>query len=122
MNRPWGCKQLDITERLTLSFQSILRGCSPLDLQGAFLRTSGQGGLLTSGMRNMWSEEGPASSLNCPAILVLEFWPSGNESPIALLGVTPVPPASVQWLRLHAPNAAGLGSSHATAKDPPCCS
>ena len=84
MNRPWGCKQSDITERLTLSFQSILRGCSPFDLQGAFLRTSGQGGLQTSGMRNMWSEEGPASSLNCPAILVLEFWPSGNEFPMAL--------------------------------------
>ena len=33
----------------------------------------GWGDLLTSGMRNMWSRQGPASSLNCPAILVLEF-------------------------------------------------
>ena len=39
---------------------------------------------LTWRMRNMWSGQGPAFSLNYPAILVLEFWPSGNESPIAL--------------------------------------
>ena len=31
----------------------------------------------------MWSEQGPASSLNCPAILV-EFQSIENESPIAL--------------------------------------
>ena len=31
----------------------------------------GQGGLLT--LREMWPEQGPASSLNCPATLVLEF-------------------------------------------------
>ena len=36
-------------------------------------------------MRTMWSVQGPASSLNCPAILVLEFQAIGNESPIALL-------------------------------------
>ena len=38
---------------------------------------------MTLGMRNMWSVQGPASSLNCPAILVLEFWSMDNESPIA---------------------------------------
>ena len=32
----------------------------------------------------MWSVQGPASSLNCPAILVLEFLSIENESPIAL--------------------------------------
>ena len=32
----------------------------------------------------MWSGEGPAFSLKCPAILVLEFWSVLNESPIAL--------------------------------------
>ena len=40
-------------------------------LQGAFLRMYGQGSLLTS--RNMWSEQGPAASLNCPAVLILEW-------------------------------------------------
>ena len=47
-------------------------------------RMYGQGGLLTLGTRNMWSVQGPASSLNCPAILVLEFRSIENESPIAL--------------------------------------
>ena len=32
----------------------------------------------------MWSGQGPASSLNCPAILLLEFQSIGNESPITL--------------------------------------
>ena len=40
--------------------------------------------LLTLRMRNMWSRQGLTSSLNCPAILLLEFQPTGNESPIAL--------------------------------------
>lgn len=44
----------------------------------------GQGDLLTSRTRSMWSGLGPAFSLNCPAVLVLEFWAIGNESPIAL--------------------------------------
>ena len=35
-------------------------------------------------MRNMWSGKGPASSLNCPAILVLELWFIGSESPVTL--------------------------------------
>ena len=32
----------------------------------------------------MWSGQGPASCLNCPANLILEFQSVGNESPIAL--------------------------------------
>ena len=54
------------------------------DLQGAFLHICGQGDLLTSRMRNMWSGQGPVSSLNCSAILVLEFQSTGNESLITL--------------------------------------
>ena len=38
---------------------------------------------MTLGMRNIQSVQGPASSLNCPAILVLEFWSMDNESPTA---------------------------------------
>ena len=53
---------------------------TPCDLQGAFLSMCGRGGLLTSRMRNMWSGQGPASSLNCPASLVLELRSPGNES------------------------------------------
>ena len=44
----------------------------------------GKGGPLSLGLRNMWSVQGPASSLNCPAILVLEFQSLENESPVAL--------------------------------------
>ena len=44
----------------------------------------GQGGLLTSKMRNTCSGQGPPSSLNCPAILVLEFQSTGDDSPIDL--------------------------------------
>ena len=43
------------------------------DLQGAFPHMRGQRGLLTLRMRNMWSGQGPASSLNCLAVLILEF-------------------------------------------------
>ena len=32
----------------------------------------------------MWSEHDPAVSLNCPAILTLEFCLTGNESPNTL--------------------------------------
>ena len=39
-------------------------------LQGAFLWGCGREGLLTWRMRTIWSGQGPASSLNCPAILV----------------------------------------------------
>ena len=42
------------------------------------------GGPLTSGMRDMWSGQGPASSLDCPAALILEFLSKQNESPTAL--------------------------------------
>ena len=33
----------------------------------------------------MSSGQGPTSSFNCPAVLTLEFWSKGNESPVALL-------------------------------------
>ena len=62
----------------------------PFDLQGAFLRMCGQGGLLTSGMKSMWSGQGPAASLNCPASLVLEFQSIGNKSPVALPSEGPI--------------------------------
>ena len=45
----------------------------PFDHQEAFLHMRGQGYLMTSRTRNMWSGQGPASSLNCPTILTLEF-------------------------------------------------
>ena len=54
------------------------------DLQGVFLGRCGWGSLLTFRMRNAWSGQGPASSLNGPAILLLEFLSAGNESPITL--------------------------------------
>ena len=54
------------------------------DLQGTLLHMCSPRGLLTSRLRNTWSGQGPAFSLNCPAILVLEFWPIGNEFPVAL--------------------------------------
>ena len=56
----------------------------PFDLQGAFLCMCGQGGLLTWRMKTMWSEQGPVSCLNCLAVLILEFWSTGNESPIQM--------------------------------------
>ena len=54
-------------------------------LQGAFSVHVWLGRLLTLEKTDTRSEQGPASSLNCPAILVLEFQAIGNESPIALL-------------------------------------
>ena len=54
------------------------------DRQGTFLHMCSPGGLLTLRMRNTWSWQGPAFSLNCPAILVLEFCSIGNEFPVAL--------------------------------------
>ena len=56
----------------------------PCSLQGASLHMCGQRQLLTSRMRNMSSGQGPTSSFDCPAVLTLEFWSKGNESPIAL--------------------------------------
>ena len=44
----------------------------------------GQGGLLTSTMRNMWSGQGSAFCLNCLDILVLGFQSIENESPIVV--------------------------------------
>ena len=52
---------------------SLVLASFPFDHRGAFCTCVGQGGLLTSRMRNMLSGQGPASS-NCLAILVLEFW------------------------------------------------
>ena len=34
-------------------------------------------------LRNMWSAQGPASSINCPAVLLLEFQSIENEFPTA---------------------------------------
>ena len=70
----WGDLWVTWSELTILSF----------DLQGDFLYMWGQGGLPTLRMRNMWSGKGPASSLNCPAILVLELWFKGNKSPVTL--------------------------------------
>ena len=52
------------------------------------------GGSLAFGMRNTWYVQASASSLNCPAILVLEFLSIENESPIALSWGAHLPPAS----------------------------
>ena len=46
----------------------------------------GWGGLLTLGMRNMWFVQGTASSLNCSAILVLEFQNRENVSQLLYHG------------------------------------
>jgi len=57
---------------------------SPLAVREPFLCMCGWGGLLASRTRNVWSSQGPAFSLTCPAILVLEFQSTGNESPTPL--------------------------------------
>ena len=54
---------------------SIVQHHSLFDLQGTLSVHLQLGGLLTSKMRNMWSGQGPASSLNHPAILFLEYLP-----------------------------------------------
>ena len=56
----------------------------PFNLQGGFLHVCCQGGFLTARLRNMWPGQGPASSLNCLAILILKFWSLGNKSSITL--------------------------------------
>ena len=48
------------------------------------------------------SGQGPASSLDCPAFLVLEYRSTGNESPIAYPGGARLPPASSGQTWLHA--------------------
>lgn len=48
------------------------------DHQGTFLCMCGWGSLLILITRNMWSGQGPESSLNCPAIVVLEFQSTGG--------------------------------------------
>ena len=46
-----------------------------------------KGGLLiSSGMRDMWSGQGPASPLDCPATDILEFLSTGNELKLLSLG------------------------------------
>ena len=60
------------------SIHGILQGRI---LEWAFLCMCGWGGLLIWGTRDMWSGQGPTSSLNCPAILVSEFQSIGNEPP-----------------------------------------
>ena len=63
----------------------------PLWPPGVFLHMCGQGGLQTLRIRNMWSGQGPASSLNCPAVLVLQFQSTGwNKSPVIYLGKGPI--------------------------------
>ena len=70
---------------------------SPLTSKEPFRCMCGQRGLLTSTIRDMWSEEGPASSLNYPAIFVLEFWLTENVSNCFTQGEESVylPPASL---------------------------
>lgn len=53
-----------------------------IGLQEAFLHMYGREGLLTPELENKKVWAGQASSLNCPAILCLEFQSIGNESPI----------------------------------------
>ena len=40
------------------------------------------GGLLTPRVISMWPGQDPASSFNCPAILIEEFQSTGDERPI----------------------------------------
>lgn len=69
----------------------------PFDFQGASCACHREG-LLIARTRNMWFGQGPSSTLNCPAVLVLELLSMGNDSPITLLGLGVsghLPPASV---------------------------
>ena len=71
------------------------------DPQGAFLCMCGREGLLVSRIKNIRSGQGPASSLNCSAVFILEFWFTGSESLIALaweLGV-----GFYLWPQLYSP-------------------
>ena len=51
---------------------------TPFDPQGTCLHMCCRGGLLTLRMINVRSGQGPASSLNCAAILILELWSTAN--------------------------------------------
>ena len=78
--------------RTSLDITHILTSKEP------FLHLCSLRGLLTMRMRNMWSGQGLAASLNCPALLLLEFRSTGNESPITLpwgSGGPNLPPASL---------------------------
>lgn len=74
-------------------YHRALLGSLPFDFQGAYCAC-----LLISRKRNMWFGQEPSSTLNCPAVLVLEFLSMGNGSPVTLLGLgvrEHLPPASV---------------------------
>ena len=60
----------------------------------------GWGGFLTLRMRNMWSGHDPASSLNYPASLIVEFCLTGNESLITLPGGGHLPPAIYLFFKM----------------------
>ena len=51
----------------------------------------------------MWSGQGPVSSLNCSAILVLEFLSTGDESPIALPWVGARSTSCLNWTAREVP-------------------
>ena len=72
--------KMDFTE--TAYGQRTSLGITPLlTSKETFLHMCGLGCLH---IRNMWPGQGPAFSLNCSAITVLEFQSIGNESPVAL--------------------------------------
>lgn len=73
---------------------------SPFDLQEAFSAYVwlGRSPDLENEKYVVWA--GPAASLSCPAVPILEFQATGSESPMALAGGSgggraPLPPASV---------------------------
>ena len=72
-------------------------GITPHDLQGAFLCMCGQTGPLK--MSDMWSGQGPASSLNCPVTFFLEFQSTWSGFPMGPTGAH-LPPAlgRIFWL------------------------
>ena len=76
---------------------------SPSDLQGAFLCMCSRGDLLTLRMRNMWSHvlpgQGPASSLNCPVILVSGYQSTGTNSNRLPPGAHLSPPSKLKAMK-----------------------
>ena len=79
---PCGCTDAFYCKGLWVEYPLI---SLPFDLRGALLCMCGWEGLLTLRMRNMWSSQGPATSLNCPALLIWEFQFTGNGCLISLL-------------------------------------
>ena len=84
----------------------------PFDLPEACLHRCGWGGLLTLRMRNLWSGQGLASSLNCPAILVMDCQSTGSECPLTLPGQggshLPLASASLKGAFLHICSQGGI--------------